>query len=311
MAAATSYAPGVDAAKKALGASIPITARPHPTGEAGVRLSLDEVASRIRRGKDDPMIVAWARRAIHENGSPQDTKGRAQAILTQLRKEVSYVPDPVGTEFMAQPRHILCLDARGLCFKGADCDEMVITYGSACLAVGIPTKIIGEAFNGRKIPEHVLAAIKDEFTGDWLRVDPSTPKPVGEYVAGSNEVWIDPLDVNGAKNAVLDGGASKGGFFVGVGGVPTDTPAGAAVAIPPMAIGGVNDNDAGRIGEVQAALLKAYALGATGAATAPSSSVGWWVAGAAVVALGAWWKLSTSTPVHARAVARGRRRGRR
>jgi hypothetical protein len=209
------FTPGIEAAQKALGAGAKIVAHPHPGGAAGVKFSLAEVARRIRRGKDDPMLVAWARRAIHENGGPQDTKGRAQAILTQLRKQVSYVPDPVSTEFMAQPRNLLCLDPNGLCFKGGDCDDLVIAYASACLAVGIPTKIIGEAFGLSKISEHVLCAILDDVSGDWLHVDPSTPLPVGEYVKGTNEEWIDPMAPEKGASALGD----TGGNFVGVGAV--------------------------------------------------------------------------------------------
>ena len=230
------FKPSAESAQKSLAAQgIKVEVRPHPGGAEGVKLSLEEVAKRIREGKDDPLVAAWARRAIQANGDPQDPKGRAQALLTQLRKDVSYVPDPVGTEMMIKPRYVLCLDPKGLCFRGGDCDDLVITYGSAALSVGIQTKIIGEAFNGEKVPSHVLAAIFDPDSGDWLRVDPSTPYPVGEYVAGSNEVWIDPL-----STAPVSLNGTSGGRFVGVGAVPArhavgGGPLGDIALVPPPA----------------------------------------------------------------------------
>jgi Transglutaminase-like superfamily len=208
----SNFRPGVDAARAALGSAVPIVQKPHPGGAKGVKISLQEVAERIQKGRNDPRMVAWARRAINAAGGPQTTVGQAEAILKQLKTETSYVPDPVKTEFMASPAQILCLDDKGLCFRGGDCDELVITFCSATLAVGIPTRVIGEAFaRDGGIPSHVLAAIQDSSTGDWLRVDPSTNLPVGKYVPGAKEIWIDPMSPS------ISGLSDGAGEFVGVG----------------------------------------------------------------------------------------------
>lgn len=209
------FKPGVDAARRALGNKIPIVHRVHPGGAQGVRISLQEVADRIKKGRNDPRVRAWAIRAIHEAGGPQDTPSQAQAILTALKKASTYVQDPVNTEFMQAAHETLCLDDKGLCFRGGDCDDLVVAYGSATLSVGINTQIIGEMFNGNKIPSHVLAAIQDNATGDWLRVDPSTDKPVGQYVPGSGEQWLDPM-----TTTIGVGGKADTGDFVGVGRIP-------------------------------------------------------------------------------------------
>lgn len=206
------FRPGVAAAQAAMGAKANIVHREHPGGAKGVRISLQEVADRIKKGRNDPRVVAWARQAVHAAGGPQGTRAQAAAILAALKRETSYVPDPVNTEFMASPAQILCLDKFGLCFRAADCDELVITYCSATLGVGIPTKIIGEKFNGDAVASHVLAAIQDNETGEWLRVDPSTNKPVGQYVMGTGEQWIDPM----APSGTIAGG-NESGDFVGVG----------------------------------------------------------------------------------------------
>lgn len=224
------FRPGVDAARKALGAGTPIVHNAHPGGAKGVRLSLLEVAQRIQKGRNDPRVRAWAIRAIHAAGGPQDTVGQAQAILTAYKKACVYVQDPINTEFMQAAHETLCLDDKGLCFRGGDCDDGCIAYGSATLSVGIPTKIIGEKFNFETVPTHVLCAIQDTKTGSWLRVDPSTNKPVGEYVAGTGEEWIDPM-----KPGTIGNPTDGSGDFVGVGRIGHIPVQGLAAATPTAA----------------------------------------------------------------------------
>lgn len=115
------FKPGVDAARKALGAAIPIVHNVHPGGAKGVRLSLQEVANRIKKGRNDPRVRAWAVRVIKAAGGPQDTRSQAQAILSALKEATVYVQDPVNTEFIQAAHETLCLDDKGLCFRGGDC----------------------------------------------------------------------------------------------------------------------------------------------------------------------------------------------
>lgn len=228
------FRPGVDAARRALGSAIPIVTRDHPGGEKGVKLSLDEVASRIRVGRNDPRVRAWAIRAVKAAGGPQGKREQAEAIRKALKDATVYVNDPVNTEFIQAAHETLCLDDKGLCFRGGDCDDLVVAYGSATLSIGIPTQIIGEGFGFDGIPSHVLAAIQDGST--WLRVDPSTDKVVGDFVQGTSERWIDPMAKDGTKGM----GEAKGDF-VGVGqiGAPHGLGAqGASSAISGLQIAG-------------------------------------------------------------------------
>lgn len=206
------FQPGVEAARKALGSAIPIVTRDHPGGEKGVKLSLDEVASRIRVGRNDPRVRAWAIRAVKAAGGPQGKREQAEAIRKALKDATVYVNDPVNTEFIQAAHETLCLDDKGLCFRGGDCDDLVVAYGSATLSIGIPTQIIGEGFGFDGVPSHVLAAIQDGST--WLRVDPSTDKIVGDFVQGTSERWIDPM----VKDPTAGMGEAKGDF-VGVGAI--------------------------------------------------------------------------------------------
>ena len=348
------FRPGVEAARLALarqGVSTPIVTGVHPGGAKGVRISLAEVASRILKGRNDPRVRAWAIRSVKAAGGPQDTLGQAEAIRQALKSATVYVQDPINTEFIQAAADTLCLDDKGLCFKGGDCflgtesvlkkttlstkrvaigdlevgdriwgwndwttvmavvhkgqlnftaikiagrpsplfltadhhvyrdgdpenrvrvgdlrmgevllqpayiqglpparvlelqpsakkavavdiqtkdhyvylpdqdvtvsncDDLCVAYGSATMSIGIPTKIIGECFHGSPTPSHVLCAIQDSTSGEWMRVDPSTNRVVGDYVMGTKEVWIDPLAPSEGLSAV----SSESGDYVGVG----------------------------------------------------------------------------------------------
>jgi hypothetical protein len=218
------FAPSIEAAKQVLGASTPVEVRQHPTGPEGAQVSLDEVAARIRKGRIDPRVRAWAIRAIKEGGEPRSTRGQAQAILDALRKATTYVQDPVNAEFMQAAHETLCLDDKGLCFKGGDCDDLVIAYGSATSSIGIPTQVVGQSFKLNGVPTHVIAAVQDTKDGEWYRVDPSSKFDVGSYFPATKEIWIDPLE-NGTPQGlggefVGVGRSPHGGEFVSVGQVP-------------------------------------------------------------------------------------------
>jgi len=216
------FAPSIEAARKALGKSIAIDTKVHPAGAKGVALSLDEVALRVKRGRNDPRVRAWAIRAVKDGdaGGVGRFTAKAEAILKALKKTAVYVLDPLNTEFIQAAHETLCLDDKGLCFKGGDCDDLTVAYGSAVMSIGIPFKVIGQSFKGGKVPTHVMGAIQDNETKEWLRVDPSTDKPVGDYVLASKEWWIDPLDEKDMTTAQIAGA----GDFIGVGGFLGDVP---------------------------------------------------------------------------------------
>ncbi len=209
------FAPSLEAAKKtALGAATPMETRPHPAGAKGAQISLEEVAARIRKGRLDPRVRAWAIRSVKEGGEPRTPAGQGQAILDALRKTTTYVQDPVNAEFMQAAQDTLCLDDKGFCFKGGDCDDLCIAYGSATSSIGIPTKVVGQSFASNGVPTHVIVAIQDTKTDKWYRVDPSSKYDVGSYYPATKEVWIDPM------SGGVDGDAGVGGEFVGIGNLP-------------------------------------------------------------------------------------------
>ena len=217
------FAPSTAAARVSNG-DTKIVTRKHPSGAQGAFLSLREVCHRILEGRLDPRIRAWSIQTLQKANRPKSHRDRAQALLDGLRSKAMYVPDPSQGEFIQAARLTLCLDDKGFCFAGGDCDDMVIAFGSCCMSVGIPVKVVGQAFDGTNTPTHVIAALETE-RGEWLRVDPSSEKwPVGQAAPATGESWLDPFDEDD-KQTGLEGGATTGdyvgvGTHVGVGAAP-------------------------------------------------------------------------------------------
>jgi len=101
-----------------------IERREHPYGEQGVRSSLDAVADKAAKGGADPRVRAWAieclERARRSGKKVGNERGRAEALLGAVQKKL-WVPDPVGTEFIAGAHLTACTDKDAPCFHGGDC----------------------------------------------------------------------------------------------------------------------------------------------------------------------------------------------
>jgi hypothetical protein len=176
-----------------LGANIVLTARPHPAGAPGAKLSLVEVAGYAWKARMSPLLRAWVTQVLDKAGvSRGGRREKGQAVLSAFRKKVPYIADPVMGEFMATPDQLLCLDEGGLCIIGGDCDEAAITLAAAMLCIGIPVMIVGtshrEPFD---VPTHVLMAFQDELE-NWVRMDGTTKHPVGQTAPHAQEFWVEP-----------------------------------------------------------------------------------------------------------------------
>src|SRR5579864_1128237 len=166
----------------------------YPDGDLGIRLSLEEMAKRIREGRLDPAVRGWAIGALKDAGI--DGRGRTtvraqvSALLEALRSQTSYAGDPTAAEYIQSAAATLCLRP-GLCIHGGDCDDLTVALCSAILSIGIPAVIVKQSF-GPDAQQHVLVAAQDEV-GQWIYLDPSTKLPPGNAHSASEEVWIDPL----------------------------------------------------------------------------------------------------------------------
>jgi len=203
--------------------------RPHPRGEKGIRVSLSEIVDRVEKGRMDPKTVAWARETIVRGGLggfQADKMAQAKAILERLRKERPYIEDPIDGEFI--PSAACTLEGcDGLVFMGEDCDGLVVAFLSAIESVGIEGCVVAHSYEPHRQHTHVLAAVRDEKRGVWVRCDPSTSDPFGTASKPTRETFIAVPGgkVLADKNGVVDaarvpsglGSSDNTGRFVGVG----------------------------------------------------------------------------------------------
>jgi len=121
-----------------LGQTLQVTQRNHPTGEAGVFSSLEQVARRVSQGSVHPKVRAWSieqlDRARKVNGIPCNTdRQRAQVLLRAVQKKL-WVPDPTHSEYMVGA-HLMACDRSTkdeICFLSGDC----FAEGTLMLALG-------------------------------------------------------------------------------------------------------------------------------------------------------------------------------
>jgi transglutaminase-like putative cysteine protease len=204
---------------------------PYPAGVAGVKLSLEQIAQRIREGALDKDVQGVAFDALIKAGfsgrgaNAGSARQRASALLEFVRSTVLYAPDPPGVEYMKSAAAMLCLRP-GLCIRGGDCDDNLILLGSMVMGVGIPVQVLKQTF-GVGDQEHVLLEAQDDG-GQWFPLDPSSDMPAGRKAHATEEYRLDPtnptmIGLHGAPDAEFVGVGGLGMRFIGAAAAPTTT----------------------------------------------------------------------------------------
>jgi|GEM_PF-2230343 len=220
------FAPSVNDEKAA---GVRVTRKPFPAGVAGVRLSLEEIAMRIREGSASPKVMGWAIDQLRACGldgrSYESARAKMQCLLSAVRDATAYVPDPPYAELIKSAEAMLCL-APGLCVRGGDCDDLVVLLGSVLMSVGIPAVVVKQTF-GPSDQEHVLIKAQDDM-GRWVPLDPSTSMPAGTSAPATSEFTMDPSSPEFATLAGIPEAE-----FIGIGALP----ASARVHLAPRRVG--------------------------------------------------------------------------
>lgn len=189
-----------------------IVRRPHPSGMEGVRLSAQEVATRIGRDMRDEAVMKWSRRTIAEANLPgprgrPDPTAIVNALFAAIKKIVAFVKDPLGTELMFASRHLLCLDE--FCVRAGDCDDQLIVLGACTMSVGIPVRLRIRRYKGQE-QAHItmLYDSNRKLGGPWICIDPSL-----DSGACSNAPCVEEftIDVNPGDGELM---------FIGIGDPP-------------------------------------------------------------------------------------------
>lgn len=210
--------------------------RPHPDGEKGVRLSLDEVAKGIIDTLNDGEQLVKVRTyaielldAAKKRGESIDNhEARARILLKGVQDDKLWVPDPVGIELMPSPELMACKDPSKPCLKGDDCDGLARLLGAMMSSIGIYTMVVGHSYDKDKQIEHVLIAVHNGKR--WLHADPSTSLPLGQSLPFTRERTIaiptgevlcdGDVCVKNSKTKPTQIESKLQGRFVGVSGVP-------------------------------------------------------------------------------------------
>jgi len=173
-----------------------VSTQKQPLGREGVAFSLAQVARIVAEGQGDPLVVAFARRAVRDAGRPDNVLGKAKAIYDAMKKQkIEWVLDPVRREFMAKAKYFMP-SAEGkddaLLVLG-DCDELTAVYLTLFLealeSVGVESgAVLGHSYSASKQLSHVLAAVHDGR--QWVRVDPSGDWEFGQFKQPTWETMI-------------------------------------------------------------------------------------------------------------------------
>jgi len=204
----------------------------------------------VAAGATHPKVIAWAREQLVranklEGVACKTDRERAEVLLRACQKKL-WIPDPVGTEFMAGA-HLLACDASTkdeICYLGSDCDELSALLGACFLAVGLNTLVVGHAYDRQQNIQHVLCAVRIPSEGGasaisggqrrytWLYADPSLPKlNLGEVTPFTRERVLSVPDIRVVCDSSNCFGGGKDydpdelnfvsrGVFVGVDGPP-------------------------------------------------------------------------------------------
>lgn len=165
-----------------------VEVRPHPRGEKGTRISIEEAAKRAAQGRIDPRVRAWSIEKIVQAGDPPGVIDRAKLLLDALRKERIYIEDPTDADFMPSAACTL-VGCQGLTFLGEDCDGLLIAWLAACGSIGIFGAVVGHSYTPNGQLSHVLGGIWDG-TSRWYLGDPSTKQVFGTVSKPTRERWV-------------------------------------------------------------------------------------------------------------------------
>ena len=185
--------------------NLPIERQPY----SGTPYTLTKMAAYIREGSISPSMRQFAEMVIKNAGVDSSVhlsnSEAAQTLLTYVKKNVRYRPDPDNMEFVQSPFVTLCVPGAQMCIPIEDCDGLCVALGSLMGAYGIPVRIMKQTFGDDAEEEHVLIVFKTD-DGKWLPADPSAPldRGVGWMAKDSSHLIVDPLDPQGTGTAASE-----------------------------------------------------------------------------------------------------------
>lgn len=205
-----------------IAAGVKVDHRPWPGNKAGLRITREVMAKKIREGMHTPSVRALAGQILRDAGFPKTIQAKAEAIRSYVKSHVDYAPDPMFSEMVVAAPVTLCLPDGIMCMPVADCDDATVACQSLIGAAGMDARFFHIEYGGN-VQTHMMGAVKDE-ANRWLEVDATTDRRVGYETKCSRKALVDPFD-----DKTFDITGAGGGSFIGVGkafgadGKPWDT----------------------------------------------------------------------------------------
>lgn len=127
-----------------------------PSGDAGIRVTLDKMVALVNQYKTDAGIHELARRLV--GGLPPQNSAAAGPLYVKrlqhfVRDNVQYVYDVDGVETLQTPPYTLQVGT-------GDCDDKATLLNTMLASIGYPTLFIAVSTVPTKEFTHVLAGVK-------------------------------------------------------------------------------------------------------------------------------------------------------
>lgn len=130
--------------------------------------ALDRIAD--DRGRTKPQVRQFLTNVVLKSRRDNDILAHIHTILQFVKDNMTYLPDPEGSEFVTDPIRYMQLIAAGQRPYG-DCDDHVLVLASLLIAAGIKARVAAVRLKPNDtLYNHVIVVIP--LNGAWMQLDP-------------------------------------------------------------------------------------------------------------------------------------------
>ncbi len=142
---------------------------PLKSGEQGTREILAEMSRLVDEGSRDMVVREAVVRAIQAQGvRSHDRLGQATAWFNAVKNGITFVNDPVRTEWLQSPRVTLNL-------RAGDCDDRAVLLSAGLAAIGILSQFKVVGLNRRFPGDFSHVYVEAMIDGRMVAMDPTYP----------------------------------------------------------------------------------------------------------------------------------------
>jgi transglutaminase-like putative cysteine protease len=136
-----------------------------PSGDAGIKATLREMASIARAWKKDPRVRALATEIVAGCGVAQNWPCEAEALQLWVRDNIRFLGDVEGVETLQTPD--LTLEQRA-----GDCDDQSILLATLLTSIGHPARFVAVDL-GQGGFSHVF--VETPIGAAWIAAETTEP----------------------------------------------------------------------------------------------------------------------------------------